>query len=185
MSRSNVAKKLYPVRKAWKIFASSFKKKLHKLKTSKTINKTTKHLNTTIFRVVRRKKVALSRPKHVLCVQNRSHPKTSFAPVYIDDLFNTPKPDLVEPKPKEFALKATPSTPLGETGSSFRKMEHRLVSRPQTSSDIPTCTSMMEIQEMGDVDKRAEEFINKFKADMRLQRQRSFGEYHDMLARAI
>lgn len=39
--------------------------------------------------------------------------------------------------------------------------------------------------EMEEVDIRAEIFINKFKEEMRLQRQQSFNEYQEMLARGV
>jgi len=40
-------------------------------------------------------------------------------------------------------------------------------------------------EESKDVDKQAEDFINNFRRDIKLQRQRSIGEYHEMLARGI
>ncbi|KAL5711818.1 hypothetical protein ACHQM5_014057 [Ranunculus cassubicifolius] len=87
MSRLNIEKKLLPAKKAWKSFKSSIQKKLHKLKKSKAIKKTTKHLNT----VLRRKNKTLRRPSSNLRFHRKTpHYRPSYAPVYVHDLFMQP-----------------------------------------------------------------------------------------------
>lgn len=56
--------------------------------------------------------------------------------------------------------------------------------------DINSCStsafnSKGAVWEMNEVDIRAEMFINKFKEEMRLQRQQSFKQYLEMLARGV
>ncbi|XP_043691170.1 uncharacterized protein LOC122641908 isoform X2 [Telopea speciosissima] len=192
MSCLSLGNKLPPPKRAWESFTSKLQRKLHKLKQSKAIiKKTTSRLNTTLAavlnrspsfpsrllqretkrRVIARSSASTLRRPHKQYHKHHSR-KQKFAPVYVDDLFTT------EP------ISVQASTTVTTTGKVIEK------SPVESSSDITyvppkDCSgqAVMEVPQLQGVDKRAEEFIAKFKEEMRLQRQRSFGEYQEMLAR--
>ncbi|KAF5175933.1 hypothetical protein FRX31_034489 [Thalictrum thalictroides] len=207
MSRLNMEKKLLPAKKAWKSFTSAVQKNLHKLKKSKAIKKTTKNLNITLGAVLSRplrfglKGKALSRPSSALRIRrNKTH---QLRPVYVDELFMQNVMVQMTSKPKKKASKPGAATDRGGSSnivsnhSNINKVETKLVYQPalsepirgpmmdikKTTNDFPGCSSSSTSQLRG-VDERAEEFITKFKEEMRLQRQRSFGEFQEMLARS-
>lgn len=76
---------------------------------------------------------------------------------------------------KETLLLNQPTTSELGTGS---KMEVE-----KNNNNVLNCSSSSTFQLRG-VDQRAEEFITKFKQEMRLQRQNSFGEFQERLARS-
>ncbi|PIA45357.1 hypothetical protein AQUCO_01700712v1 [Aquilegia coerulea] len=207
MSRLNMEKKLLPAKKAWKSFTSNVQKKLHKLKKSKAIKKTTKNLNITLGAVLSRplrfglKRKALSRTSSAHHIrQKKAH---HLRPVYVDELFMQNVMVQMTNKGKKKGNK--PGAATDHAGSSnmlsnhsnINKMETKLLYQPalsesikggtkdikKTTNDFPGCSSSSTPQLRG-VDERAEEFITRFKEEMRLQRQRSFGEFEEMLARS-
>ncbi|XP_058092259.1 uncharacterized protein LOC131238651 [Magnolia sinica] len=183
MSFLNIGKKLLPAGKALKGITSTLQAKLHKLKRSKSIKKATTRLGSTLstflpHRYLRssphhrdRKKPRLQTPTTLRPHRHYNHLHQSFAPVYIDDLFNEPASapvKLVEPPPSTSKAGEKSAAPSASV----------VVDGPKASA------AAAELQLWG-VDERAERFIAKFKEDMRLQRQRSFGEYQEMLTRGM
>ncbi|KAF9612142.1 hypothetical protein IFM89_038325 [Coptis chinensis] len=80
--------------------------------------------------------------------------------------------------------------------SSINKKESKLLNQASVSEsskkkemDIEKVTNgevgcSSTVTQLRGVDERAEEFITRFKEEMRRQRQRSFGEFEEMLARS-
>ncbi|KAJ6828857.1 uncharacterized protein M6B38_361590 [Iris pallida] len=132
--------RLLPSKKAWRSFTSRLQPKLRKLRRSKTI----KH----------RKRVHTKKLHHC----------QSFAPVYVDELF--------QPRHEPTVVKE------GEAGEKMGRFVATSSPSTSSSSPLPTETSCS-------VDTRAEMFIAKFKEDMRLQRQKSLEKYQEMLARGV
>ncbi|XP_042515851.1 uncharacterized protein LOC122090080 [Macadamia integrifolia] len=188
MSCLSLGNNLTPPKKAWKGFTSKLQMKLHKLIRSKAIKKTTSRLNTTLAALLNR---SPSFPSHLLQRETKRRViakssastfrprkqnkhlsyKQKFSPVYIDDLFTT------EPI----------SIQVPTTVAATRKVIEKSPESSSATAYVPPIDysrkAVVEVPQLEGVDKRAEEFIKKFKAEMRLQRQRSFGEYQEMLER--
>ncbi|KAJ4800505.1 transcription elongation factor [Rhynchospora pubera] len=163
MPRKNPNKYILQAQKLWRNFASSLHSNFYRFKRSKSLKR---------FKTVLGGK--RSRFAHV---------KREHRHVYVDDLYMQP----VEPTTVE----------VGEVTS--HEMKENLIKKGETkgycynncmTSDDSNAFGLntrgaVPVWEMAEVDIRAEIFINKFKEDMRLQRQRSFKEYQEMLARGV
>jgi hypothetical protein len=122
-----------------------------------------------------------------------SSPTTSFAPVYVDELYNLHRHQ--QPSSK---LSDEPSTSgklvgcvgAARTGDKAKAsdtaaagvgaMKNVLMRSPGRGGGV-----LGAVKGMGEVDLRAELFIRKFKEEMRLQSQRSAEEFQAMLARGL
>lgn len=196
MSCLRLGKKLRPASKAWKGFTSTLQGKLHKLKRSKPIKKTANRLNTTLGIVfnrspsfptpLQRKKLALALPPSAPrphTHHKRLHLHQKFAPVYVHELFTEP----ISIEAKRLEPPAATTSKVIER-QQLTKLEMRVISGPvlpETGKGDDASESVLGVAEMEGVDERAEQFISKFREEMRLQRQRSFGEYQEMLARGL
>ncbi|PKA59248.1 hypothetical protein AXF42_Ash001341 [Apostasia shenzhenica] len=141
------------------------------------------------FSFVLHRTVSCRRSRRARQSDKLGHRRQSFVPVYIDELlvhhptevtrFNGIKQRPVEEQKEKIkqATSTQTSTDIASSSSSSSSL---------ISSSVMTRTTAMEIiGELGDVDLRAEMFIRKFKEEMRLQRQKSFGEYQEMLTRGL
>nr|DAD36778.1 TPA_asm: hypothetical protein HUJ06_007419 [Nelumbo nucifera] len=145
--------------------------------------------------------------------RKRRRIRQRFAPVYVDELFveslsvqakakSLDTPSAVTNKVIEkCAASAAKSQPESSTRAVTMQQHTQLQiklfdtpSSPETSTAVekdpafatghaPEASVAPAETKLQGVDERAEEFITKFRAEMRLQRQRSFGEYQEMLAR--
>ncbi|KAJ1702007.1 hypothetical protein LUZ63_001786 [Rhynchospora breviuscula] len=161
MPRKNPNKYILQAQKFWRKFASSLHSNFYRFKCSKSL---------------KRFKTVLG-GKRSRC----SHVKRVHRHVYVADLYIQP----VEPTTVE----------VGEVTS--HEMKENLIKKSETKgychndcmrSDDNNAFGLNTrgaVWEMAEVDIRAEIFINKFKEEMRLQRQRSFKEYQEMLARGV
>lgn len=93
--------------------------------------------------------------------------KLSFRPVYVDELFNQPEIMGVD-----------------ECHVKEKVVEKSSVLNYQAETSSSSGFVVRDVN-FNEVDLKAEMFIAKFKEEMRLQRQRSFGEYQEMLARGV
>ncbi|XP_008791597.1 uncharacterized protein LOC103708446 [Phoenix dactylifera] len=164
---------LLPSKKVWNSFTSKFQSKLSKLKRAKALKHAKARLNTILHSPSsssyhRRRKKRRTR---------RLHQHRHFAPVFVDELYNQPTPvhvECVEPYLEKSATRDQLRVTFGAAAV------------PASSSSSSSCgPSSSLVGGMGEVDLRAEMFIRKFREEMRLQRQRSFGEYQEMLARGV
>ncbi|KAG1353931.1 hypothetical protein COCNU_07G000430 [Cocos nucifera] len=160
---------LHP-KKVWNKLTSKVQSKLSKLERSKTLRHAKASLNT-ILHSPSRSSYHLRRKKRRT---RRLHHHRYFAPVYVDELYDRPMPVHVE------CVEASPEA-KGE--KALEKSETS--DQPGVMFGGAAASSFSVVEGMGDVDWRAEMFIRKFREEMRLQRQRSFGEYQDMLARGV
>ncbi|XP_040997153.1 uncharacterized protein LOC121243149 [Juglans microcarpa x Juglans regia] len=178
MSRSSLAKKLHLAKKAWKSFNLAFQSKLHKLKTSKVITTTTRRLRA--LRTFRFpfpfKRYPLPRPSYTYSQHyhysrhnhSQSH-KMNFAAIHIDELFEGPAASV-----NRNTLHARAETSKGKQMIDERSL-------PKRSKSIHSVEDAWEAviassPQLRNVDERAEEFISKFREDMKLQKERSFQE---------
>ncbi|KAG7996742.1 hypothetical protein I3843_01G176500 [Carya illinoinensis] len=183
MSRSSLAKKLHLAKKAWKSFTLTFQSKLHKLKTSKVITNTTRRLRAlrTFRFLFPFKRHPLPRPSYYSQHYHYSHRhhhhhhhhsqshKMKFAAIHIDELF------------EGTAASVNRSTLHARAETSKGKQVIDEGSLPKRSKSIYSVEDAWEaviasLPQLRNVDERAEEFISKFREDMKLQKERSFQE---------
>ncbi|KAJ6790803.1 Uncharacterized protein M6B38_248465 [Iris pallida] len=164
---------LLPSKKAWRSFTSKLQSKILKIKRSKPIKQATIHLNT-ILRPRSPSPHRLDRHdyKRPRAYTKKLHHYHSFAPVYVDDLFQSQPERMGVDHIIEQQTQVSTKKPL------LRNSTMAATSTSSSSShfDSTSCSS---------VDERAEMFIAKFKQDMRLQRQKSLDKYQEMLARSV
>ncbi|KAJ3680206.1 hypothetical protein LUZ60_016484 [Juncus effusus] len=164
---SNIKNQILQARKVWRKLTSSLHSKLSKFKRSKSLKK----LKTTL---------GSKQPSFV-------HAKKMHQHVYVDELYKQPivPPTRVELVKKPFYEENKIEKPLKKIETKgFKKGEFSSFSRNYNIRQFES-SSRGARREMGEVDLRAEMFIKKFKEEMKLQRQRSCEEYHDMLARSV
>ncbi|KAM7279652.1 hypothetical protein ACFE04_006786 [Oxalis oulophora] len=203
MSRSTLAKKLKPVKKAWKSFTNKFQSKLEKFSGSpKAIKETTHRLlvyvNFHFMLLFKRTSLTIKpynynrgseyQQSYYLYQnqnQNQIHDNTIRA-VYIDQLYSEAGRIPQMQKKQVYASRGEtsrgkqvmmaedkPTAPLERRGSygenSVEEVWNSIVAR----SPALRC-----------VDDRADEFIYKFRKDMKLQKEKSDDAYQQMLARS-
>ncbi|PSR94870.1 Formin-2 like [Actinidia chinensis var. chinensis] len=178
MSFLNLGKRLQPARKAWKIFTS----KLHsKLQWSKAITKTPKNRikkstgksdswpSLTFQRRLQHKKRRIQTPHilHLNRLQKRSKP------VYIDDLFIEPAlmakgKRLVTEKRSTGVevgkLLSRPADAVPRTNKAGVEGQEETSEADEIWESLGLASPMMQ-----GIDERAEEFINRIRAEMQLQ----------------
>ncbi|KAH7522088.1 uncharacterized protein LOC107422873 [Ziziphus jujuba] len=181
MSPWNLEQKLRPAKKAWKSFKSKLQSNIQSLKLPKTI-KTTTHrlLALRFFRFFIPSKLrTLTKPSSTSRLnhyhqhlhhydQNPQALHKGFAAIHIDELFA-----------KEEETRK---------GKHVQHGDGKLVATRRKSSlysveDAWQAVVASSPQLLG-VDERAEQFICKFREDMKLQKERSILEYQEMLARS-
>ncbi|KAG5554338.1 hypothetical protein RHGRI_012006 [Rhododendron griersonianum] len=182
MSSFNLAKKLLPAKKAWKSLTKKLQSKLHKLiNISISANKTTrgrKPLCSSHRILIPR---SLTRHRSPPAAYHYHHPGHHYLhknvpdlpAIYVDELFargvNNPShaEKIYRDEGKTSSAKqmgATSSTGGVENNAEGKKV----LSLPQWRG----------------IDERAEEFISKFREDMKMQRKKSIEDFHEMLARS-
>ena len=207
MSRFNLAKKLLPAKKAWKSFKTKFQSKLQKLKTSKAIKRTKKYCIHTL------NSIRVFIPCKLYALINRSplrsrlrfyhhdHQHTgSSSAIYVDALF----PGHARHYSSLAKMVASSSSAgnkvkLEETTSSNVVKKHHQIAAPglkilekkikggeTSTSAAASAADAWKIPlspHLRCVDERAEDFISKFHQEMKLEREQSIIDFHEMLAR--
>ncbi|KAK7243073.1 hypothetical protein RIF29_37857 [Crotalaria pallida] len=193
---TRLTKKLKPAKKAWKSFSNTLHSKFHKLNIPKAIKTTLQCIISTLNSLIhlipayrRNRSLTTSRPYY-----STSHyhiQRKNFAAIRIDDLFA--EPAYVS---KHATNRSSTSTNTyhsqGETSRSKGVVVHvnmdNLHGGQSSSSGMNTIEdawkAVVAKSPQLQVDEKAEEFIYKFREDMRLQKERSLLEFHEMLARS-
>ncbi|KAK8951884.1 hypothetical protein KSP39_PZI004713 [Platanthera zijinensis] len=150
---------------AMRCLTTLLKSNLRKLRRSKTVS--------TDFSVIPLRRRRLHQPlKRARASAKFGHGAESFSPVYVDELFHRqPAAELnmkqqTEETPAVMKLQKPCSQSCG-------------IGDSMLSNAGETATAIW------DVDLRAEMFIRRFREEMKLQRQKSIGEYQEMLARGL
>ncbi|KAK0606621.1 hypothetical protein LWI29_001625 [Acer saccharum] len=192
MYRSSLAKKLKPAKRAWKGFTKKLQYKLHSLDIPKTIKTTTHRLLTFFSRhlFLPLKKRFLTKPasrhQYPYMYQYQNHQnqllQKNFAAIYIDNLYQDGHPSS-SVHAKQYSHAET-----------SRSTKEAVEEKSSTSSSSVPKKSVYSIEDAWEavvarspqlrgVDERADEFIYKFREDMKIQRERSLLEYQEMLSR--
>lgn len=196
MSRRGLGKKLLPAKKAWKAITDNLRSRLNKIKNSRFIEEAshrllssrfTRYLLSLTFRG--RRSLARTSPytaRHHLHhnyyhykYQGRDAYEKNFAPIYIDKLFD---------EPLSVSSSKTTTCVKGETSWSRTEVEGgKLAAETNGEKEFDIDERWRAIVAKSPqlrVDERAEEFISKFKEDIKLQRERSDIEFQERLKRS-
>ncbi|KAJ0970471.1 hypothetical protein J5N97_023348 [Dioscorea zingiberensis] len=160
---------LLPCKNSWKRFRVTLRSKLRKVRLVKPI----KQASAAMTSILGHHQHQHQQPRSVSLKLHHQHHR-SFKPVYVDELFN--KAEVVHVEQVEI-------TPQKEK-EKVKVFEKSSVLKSQAGTSSSSSSSFV-VGDLNEVDLRAEVFIAKFKEEMRLQRQRSFGEYQEMLARGV
>ncbi|KAH7577672.1 hypothetical protein ACOSP7_001345 [Xanthoceras sorbifolium] len=158
--------RLPPVRKAWKKFTSKLQSKLRKLNKSKAIKKPRKRPSSALL-IDQRIQRKPSNKAISFCNHRRYGLKKKAAAVYIDRLFKEPIPEVIAKNVEwmdEREGGAAAGTSTEEKSTSVGEGDNMWEALGLTSPH------------MNEIDQRAEDFIRKFRADMRHQ---------EMIARSL
>ncbi|GMY27134.1 Cotton fiber protein [Fagus crenata] len=183
MSRSSLAKKVHLAKKAWKSFTITLQSKFHKLKNSKVIKTTTHRL--LAMRSFRSlfpfKKHPLTKSSYRYSQHYYQHhnnqPQKNFSAIHIDQLFD--EPVSVHTKNRHAHAHA-------ETSKGKEVLDEKI--SPTKSNSIYSVEDAWKVVVASSphlqVDERAEEFISKFREEIKLQKERSILEFQEMLDRS-
>lgn len=182
MTRVRLGKKLEPAKKAWKCYSKKLQSKVHKLNIPKAIKATFKRLLATLRSLHR---LIPSRGHRVLTSRRpydasnyRIHDKNISA-IRIDDVFTEHTSSM------HVHANKTIHAQKGETSRHKEVICKKELAGG--SSGVNTIEdawkAVVAKSPQLEVDEKAEEFISKFREDMRLQKERSLLEFQEMLAR--
>lgn len=184
MSRLKLAKKLQPAKKAWKSFSNTLKSKVHKLNIPMLIKTTLQRLISTFHSLSHLKSSRRHRSLTTTRPYSTSYyhvQRKNFAAISIDDLFaETASVSVHATSNSTHHAKGQTSRGKGVNGN--MDLHGGESSGMNTIEDAWKAVVAKSPQLQ--VDEKAEEFIYKFREDMRLQKERSLLEFQDMLARS-
>ncbi|KAL2325734.1 hypothetical protein Fmac_024792 [Flemingia macrophylla] len=201
MSRTRLSKKLQPAKKAWKSVSNTFQYKFHKLNISKAFKATLQRLLSAFHSLGHLIHSRLHHHHSLMTTTTTStrprgtsyyhvqHKQSSCAAIHIDDLFNKANSLSMHDATNK---SAHAQLGQGETSQSKEKeKEHGIYEGENLvgeSSGLNTIEdawkAVVAKSPQLHVDQKAEEFISKFREDMRLQKERSMLEFQEMLARS-
>lgn len=192
MSCLSFQKKLLPVKRTWTTFTRSLHFKLTKIKDSKLIRTTTHHLLSLrflsrLFIPFKRRSLTKSSDFRHFQPHRYQHYSKNCSPVYIDGLFDGDQPS----HPWNSAQKPVYNE-KGETSKAKEEVREKTeqVGNQGRAGNVGYDVDQVwrriiaSSPQLHCVDDRAEDFISKFKEDMRLQRERSILEFQEMLKRS-
>ncbi|KAF3322251.1 Cotton fiber expressed protein [Carex littledalei] len=163
MPRTNATRYILQAKKLWRNLASSLNSNLSRFKRSKSLKR---------FRTV----LGGKRSRFI-------HARRVDRHVYVDELY-------MQPVAPAYVEQGEMTSHKMKKNNVIKKNEAKDYcyigcSPYDNSNNAFGSSSKGAFSEMEEVDIRAEIFINKFKEEMRLQRQQSFNEYQEMLARGV
>lgn len=183
MSRLRLSKKLKPAKKAWKNLSNNFQSKLHKLNIQKAFKTTLQRLLSLFHSIT-----------HLITSKTTHHRSlTSSKSLY------SPSTSYYHFQQKNFAPIPIYNKPSSSSSSNSSSIRHAQVNTSREiqkvhDDDNNNNNEMDTIEDawkavvakspMMHVDQKAEEFIYKFREDIRLQKEKSLLEFHERLARS-
>ncbi|KAK6161296.1 hypothetical protein DH2020_004677 [Rehmannia glutinosa] len=179
MSTFYLAKKLQPATKAWKSFKNHLQSKLrHNPKFSNaiiTIRRGCTAAWRSIFLFIHQKVISLTRRSPPNSRRHLHHHQSNSA-VYVDELFPGPV-SLAEPRKNKENMDESSRENL-EKGKAKAGESSKSSAQSADKWKIPS------LPQFRGIDERAEEFIAKFRQDMKLEREQSLLDFEEMLKRS-
>ncbi|KAH9764396.1 cotton fiber protein [Citrus sinensis] len=189
MYRSSLSKKLKPAKRAWKSFTSNLQSKLQSLNVPKTLKTTThRFINfCSLHLFIPFKKRFLTRTTHRRSRYNHLYRqyyqqyRRDFEAIFIDNLYSEPiSSSSAHAKTTDHAHNAAETSSRGKEAAAHEKSNNK---QSVYSVEDAWNAVVASSPQLRCVDERADEFIYKFREDMKIQRERSLLEYQEMLAR--
>jgi hypothetical protein len=191
MSRMRLSKKLKPAKKAWKNLSNNFQSKLHKLNIQKSFKNTLQYFLSLFHSITHL--ITTKTTHHRSLISSKSLPSTyyhfqhkNFAAIHINDLYNSQTRSISMNSTNKKQSSSSSNNIQHAIGETSREVEK--VNEENNSNDIDTIEdawkAVVAKSPMMQVDQKAEEFISKFRQDMRLQKEKSLLEFHERLARS-
>ncbi|XP_045808850.1 uncharacterized protein LOC123903031 [Trifolium pratense] len=190
MSRMRLSKKLKPTKKAWKNFSNNFQSKFNKLNIQKSFRNTLQYFLSLIHSITHL--ITTKNTHHSSLISSKSLPSTfyhsqhkNFEAIHINDLYNSQAHSISMNSTIKRHRRSSSNIQhaIGETSREVEKVHEE-----NSSNDIDTIEdawkAVVAKSPMMQVDQKAEEFISKFRQDMRLQKEKSLLEFHERLARS-
>ncbi|XP_027367612.1 uncharacterized protein LOC113873610 [Abrus precatorius] len=190
MTRLRIAKKLQPAKRAWNSFSNTVQYKVHKLNIPKAIKATLQRL----FQGFHSLSHLIHSRLHHSVTTTRPYATSYYhvqykhvAAIHIDELF-----DKAVHATNKSSARSSVAKAQGESGKGKEKEVHgnynykgNLVGESSGLNTIEDAWKLVVARSPRlHVDQKAEEFISKFREDMRLQKERSMLEFQEMLARS-
>lgn len=189
MYHSSLSKKLKPAKRAWKSFTSNLQSKLRSLNMPKTLKTTThRFINfCSLHLFIPFKKRFLTRTprrrhryNHLYHQYYHQHQR-NFAAIFIDNLYSEPiSSSAAHAKTTNHAHHAAETSSRGKEVAANEKGNKQSVYSVEDAWNAIVASS----PQLRCVNERADEFIYKFREDMKIQRERSLLEFQEMLARS-
>ncbi|KAI4318031.1 hypothetical protein L6164_025843 [Bauhinia variegata] len=182
MSRPRQTKKLHPAKKAWRSFSNALQSKIHKLNIPRAIKNTIQRLVSSLHSLASliptNSRARRSRTRRYSTSYYQVQHK-NFA-VRIDDLYAEPANNV---KFQAKSLHAQGETSRGKGNEVIREKEST-GENSQIDTIEDAWKAVVARSPQLQVDEKAEEFINKFHQDMRLQKEMSLLEFQERLKRS-
>ncbi|KAJ4722719.1 Cotton fiber protein [Melia azedarach] len=191
MNHTSLAKKLKPAKRAWKSFTTKLQSKIRSLNLPNTIKTNTYRFINFCSRhfFIPFKQRFLTKfshrrhsYNHLYYQYHNQNQLRSFSAIYIDNLYAEPLSSSAHAK-KIHAHHAETSkgkeVVSEEKAASNKKSKDSVYSVEDAWNAVVASSPQLRC-----VDERAEEFIYKFREDMKLQREKSLLEFQDMLTRS-
>jgi hypothetical protein len=187
-----LSKKLKPAKKAWKNLSNNFQSKLHKLNIQKSFKNTLQYFLSLFHSITHL--ITTKTTHHRSLISSRSLPSTyyhfqhkNFAAIHINDLYNSQTRSISMNSTNKKQSSSSSNNIQHAIGETSREVE-KVHEENNSNSDIDTIEdawkAVVAKSPMMQVDQKAEEFISKFRQDMRLQKEKSLLEFHERLARS-
>lgn len=176
---SRKRKLLPPVHKAWKIITRGFLSQINNLKNSTFVRRIHSFSPYSPFKG--RCQTIIPRTCYPSSYHHASPQKNYYAPIYIEELFG--RHDRTNDKARGSAT----STKGERSRSSKDELDER--KRDEGGDKMSYCIDerwmaiVAKSPQLCSVDERAEEFIGRFKEEMKLERERSILEFQEMIRR--
>lgn len=180
MSRLKLSKKLKPAKKAWKSLSNNFQSKLHKLNIQKAFKTTLQHLLSLFHSITHLITSKTTHHRSLTSSKSLYSPSTSY--YHFQHKNSAPIPLYNKPSSSSSIRHAQ-----GNTSREIEKV-HGDDNNNSKNNEMNTIEdawkAVVAKSPMMQVDQKAEEFIYKFREDIRLQKEKSLLEFHERLARS-
>ncbi|KAI5397501.1 uncharacterized protein LOC127097350 [Lathyrus oleraceus] len=181
MSRLKLSKKLKPAKKAWKSLSNNFQSKLHKLNIQKAFKTTLQHLLSLFHSITHLITSKTTHHRSLTSSKSLYSPSTSY--YHFQHKNFAPIPIYNKPSSSSSSIRHA----QGNTSREIEKV-HGDDNNNSKNNEMNTIEdawkAVVAKSPMMQVDQKAEEFIYKFREDIRLQKEKSLLEFHERLARS-
>ncbi|CAI8601856.1 unnamed protein product [Vicia faba] len=182
MSRLKLSKKLKPAKKAWKNLSNNFQSKLHKLNIQKAFKTTLQRLLSLFHSITHLITSKTTHHRSLTSSKSLYSPSTSY---YHFQHKNFPAIPIYNKPSSSSSISSSIRHAQGNTSREIEEVHGDDDNKTNEMNTIEDAwKAVVAKSPMMHVDQKAEEFIYKFREDIRLQKEKSLLEFHERLARS-